>query len=101
MKRLGSVLSAILIAALVVAIPSAVFAGGKTHDHDLTAEIVSIDAKAKTITLKDEKGENHTAPLLGAAIAEAKNLKAGDKVTATCQDNDAGEHEGVKALKKV
>ena len=99
MKRLGSVLSAILIAALVVAIPSAVFAAGKTHD--MTAEVVSIDTKAKTITLKDEKGENHTAPLLGAAIAEAKGLKAGDKVNATCQDNEAGEHEGVKALKKV
>jgi Cu/Ag efflux protein CusF len=99
MKRLGSVLSAILIAALVLAIPATAFAAGKTHD--MTAEVVSIDAKAKTITLKDDKGESHTAPLMGAAITEAKNFKAGDKVTATCQDNDKGEHEGVKALKKA
>ena len=99
MKRLGSILSAILIVALILAIPATAFAAGKTHD--MMAEVVSIDAKAKTITLKDDKGENHTAPLLGAAINEAKTLKAGDKVNATCQDNEAGEHQGVKALKKV
>ena len=97
MKKLVSVLSAILIAALVVAIPA--FAGaGKTHE--MTAEIVSIDAKAKTITLKAEDG-NHTAPLLGNAINEAKSFKAGDKVVCTCQDSEKGEHEGVKAIKKA
>jgi Cu/Ag efflux protein CusF len=99
MKKLGSILSAILIAALVLTIPATAFAAGKTHD--MTAEVVSIDAKAKTITLKDEKGESHTAPLLGAAIGEAKALKAGDKVNVTCQDSEAGEHEGVKAIKKA
>lgn len=99
MKRLGSVVSAIVIAALVLTIPATAFAGGKTHD--MKAEVVSIDEKAKTITIKDEKGESHTAPLLGAAIAEAKGLKAGDKVTVTCQDTEAGEHEGVKAIKKA
>lgn len=98
MKRLGSVVSAILIAALVLAIPAAAYAAGKTHD--MKAEIVSIDAKAKTITIKDEKGESHTAPLMGAAIGEAKNFKAGDKVTCTCQDNEAGEHQGVTGIKK-
>ena len=98
MKRLGSVVSAIVIAALVLAVPVAAFAAGTTHE--MKAEVVSVDAKAKTITLKDEKGESHTAPLLGAAIAEAKSLKAGDKITCTCQDNEKGEHEGVKAIKK-
>ena len=98
MKRLGSIVSTILIAALVLAIPAAAFAAGKTHD--MKVEIVSIDAKANMITLKDEKGENHTAPLMGAAIAEAKNLKAGDKCTATCQDDEKGAHQGVKAIKK-
>ena len=99
MRKPGSVVSAILIAALVLTIPATAFAGGKTHD--MKAEVVSIDEKAKTITIKDEKGESHTAPLLGAAIGEAKALKAGDKVTVTCQDTDAGEHEGVKAIKKA
>ena len=96
MKRIGSIVSAIVIAALVVAVPA--FAAGKTHD--MKAEVVSIDTKAKMITIKDEKGENHTAPLLGNAVSEAKNFKAGDKVTCTCQDNEKGEHTGVKAIKK-
>src|SRR5262245_36399827 len=99
MKKLGTVVSALVIAALVFVVPATTFAKGKTHD--MMAEVVSIDEKAKTITLKDEKGENHTAPLLGAAASEAKALKAGDKVTVTCQDNDKGDHEGVTAIKKA
>jgi Cu/Ag efflux protein CusF len=98
MKRFGSILSTILIAALVITIPVAAFAAGKTHD--MKAEVVSVDEKTKMITIKDDKGESHTAPLLGAAIGEAKSLKPGDKVTLTCQDNDKGEHQGVKAIKK-
>ena len=98
MKRFGSIVSTILIATLVLAIPAAALAAGKTHD--MAAEVVSVDAKAKTITIKDEKGENHTAPLMGAAIGEAKALKAGDKVKCTCQDNEKGEHQGVTAIKK-
>lgn len=96
MKRIGTIVSAIVIAALVVAAPA--FAAGKTHE--MKAEVVSIDTKAKMITMKDEKGESHTAPLLGKAVAEAKGLKAGDKVTCTCQDSETGEHMGVKAIKK-
>ena len=98
MKKLGSIISAIVIAALVIAIPVTAYAAGKTHD--MKGEVVSVDATAKTITFKDEKGESHTAPLMGAAVNEAKNLKAGDKITCTCQDSEKGEHEGVKAIKK-
>lgn len=98
MKKFGSLVSAIVIAALVLAVPATAFAAGKTHD--MKVEVVSVDEKAKMITMKDEKGESHTAPLLGAAIGEAKSLKAGDKVTVTCQDSEKGEHEGVKAIKK-
>jgi len=98
MKKLGSILSALVIAALVIAIPVNSYAAGKTHD--MKGEVVSVDAKAKTITFKDEKGESHTAPLMGAAVNEAKNLKAGDKITCTCQDSEKGEHEGVKGIKK-
>ena len=100
MKRFGSMVSAVLIAALVLVIPSAALAGGKTT-HDMTAEVVSVDLKGKMITLKDDKGENHTAPLLGAAVSEAKELKAGDKVKVTCLDSEKGEHEGVKAIHKA
>jgi len=98
MKKFGSVVSAILIAAFVLTVPAAALAAGKTHD--MKGEVVSVDAKAKTITFKDEKGESHTAPLMGPAIGEAKSLKAGDKITCTCQDSEKGEHQGVKAIKK-
>ena len=71
---------------------------GKTHD--MTAEVVSVDATAKTITIKDDKGENKTAPVMGTAVDALKTLKPGDKVTLTCQDNDKGEHQGVIKIKK-
>jgi Cu/Ag efflux protein CusF len=98
MKRIGSIVCAMLIAAVVLAVPVATFAAGKTHE--MAAEVVSVDAKAKTITIKDEKGESHTAPLMGAAVNEAKSLKAGDKVKCTCQDNEKGDHQGVIGIKK-
>lgn len=100
MKRFRLLVVLPVIVALAVAIPATAMAGaGKTHD--LKAEVVSIDEKAKTITIKDENGENHTAPLLGKALDEAKALKAGDKVTVTCKDKDDGAHEGVSAIKKI
>lgn len=85
--------------ALVLAFPLAAFAGGKTHE--MTVEVVSVDAKAKMITVKDDKGESHTAPLLGKAVGESASYKAGDKVMVTCKDNEKGDHEGVTAIKKA
>ena len=69
---------------------------GKTHE--VTAEVVSVDAVKNTITLKGDK-ENHTAPVEGKAIASLKSVKAGDKVTVTCRDNDKGEHQAVTEIK--
>jgi hypothetical protein len=65
--------------------------------HDVTAEVVSVDAAKNTITLKGEK-ENHTAPVEGKAVAALKTVKAGDKVTVTCRDNEKGEHQAVTAI---
>ena len=66
--------------------------------HDVEAEIVSVDTTKNTVTLKGEKGE-HTAPVEGAkAQAELKALKAGQKVTVTCRDEN-GEHKAVTAIK--
>ena len=96
MKKIVPVL---LILALAVTLPVATFAGGKHHD--VKAQIVAIDEKAKTITLKDEKGESHTAPLLGKAVDEAKQFKVGDMVVADCEDDDKGAHKGVASLKKA
>jgi len=73
----------------------------KGKNHDLTAQIVSVDVKAKTITLKGDDGQEHTAPVTGSAVAELGKIKAGDMVTVTCHDNDKGEHEAVTAIKPV
>lgn len=87
-----------MIAALVIAVPATAFAAGKTHD--MKGTVVSVDAKANTLTFTDEKGESHTAPLLDKAIKEAASLKAGEKISITCQDTDKGEHQGIMKIKK-
>lgn len=98
MRRLAAVVCAVFVAALILGAVTPALAAGKTHD--VKATIVSIDAQGKTITIKDEKGEEKTAPVMGKAVDELKNFKAGDKVTLTCHDNDKGEHEGVTGIKK-
>jgi hypothetical protein len=88
----------LLVALGVVAIALAPVAmASKTHS--MKGEIVSIDVAGKAITFKDDKGESHTAPVMGKAVDELKNLKAGAKVTLTCQDDDKGAHEGVTDIK--
>ena len=58
-----------------------------------------MDATAKTITFKDDKGMDKTAPVLEGAVASLKSLKPGDKVVLVCEDNDKGEHQGISAIK--
>ena len=69
--------------------------------HKVEAEVVSTDAAAKTITIKSDTGENKTAPVEGKAIAELKTVKAGEKYTLTCRDNEAGEHQAVVNIAKM
>jgi hypothetical protein len=69
---------------------------GKTHE--VEAEIVSYDATAKTLTIKGTP-DNKTVPVDAKAVASVKELKAGDKVTLQCRDNDKGEHLGVAGVK--
>ena len=54
---------------------------------------------ASAATIKDEKGEEKTAPVLDKAMDSLKNVHTGDKVKITCQDTDKGDHEGVSAIK--
>jgi hypothetical protein len=68
---------------------------GKTHE--VTGEVVSVDAAKSTITIKGEK-ENHTSPVDAKAAGALKTVKAGDKVTLTCWDNAKGQHEKVVAI---
>jgi len=72
---------------------------GKTTTHQVSATVVSVDTKTHSITLKDDQGQEHTAPAMGNAIKEIATLKPGDKVTATCKDSEKGEHLGVVAIK--
>jgi hypothetical protein len=83
-----------MVAALVA---PALLAAGKTHD--MKGTVVSVDVAGKMLTVKDEKGESKTAPVLGDAVKMLGSLKAGDKVTLTCQDNEKGEHTGITAIK--
>ena len=97
MKRFAWLMCAFLVAGMMVAPVTALLAAGKTHD--MTTQVVSIDLEKKTVTFKDDKGVNQTAPVLGKALESFKTLKAGDKVTLTCQDNEKGEHQGIVAIK--
>jgi len=72
---------------------------GKSHKEK--AEIVSVDVENKIIVIKDEKGEEHKAPVMGKALETLKTWKAGDKVIVVCQDDEKGEHLGVVAIMKA
>ncbi len=75
--------------------PKTAASQAKPKTHVVTAEVVKIDAAAKTITVKDEKGVEATEPVEGRALAELKTLNAGEKVRLTCRDNDKGEHQAI------
>jgi general stress protein 26 len=66
--------------------------------HEANVEIVSVAADGKTITIKGEK-ENKTYPVDEKAIAAVKKLKAGEKATLLCRDNEKGEHVAVAGVK--
>jgi len=68
--------------------------------HDVTAEVVSVDAAKSTITIKGEK-ENTTAPVEGKAVAALKNVKAGAKYILTCRDDEKGAHQAVTAIREA
>ena len=59
---------------------------------------MAVDAEKKTLTLKGEM-QNQTVPVEGKAVAALKTVKAGDKLTLTCKDNDKGEHQTVVDIK--
>ena len=71
----------------------------KTTTHDMTVTVVSADAKTHTLTIKDDQGQEHEAKCMGNAVKEMAKVKAGEKVTVTCQDNEKGEHMGLVAIK--
>ena len=62
----------------------------------MKAEVVSTDATAKTITVKDASGSNVTLTATGAAVAELSKVKAGDMVMVTKSENNATKIAKVK-----
>jgi hypothetical protein len=71
-----------------------------TKNHDVQAEVVSVDVEKHTLTLKGDM-ENKTVPVEGKAVAALKTVKAGDKLTLTCKDNEKGEHQAVVDIKPL
>jgi hypothetical protein len=96
MRKPSFVLALVLAVGVVAAQEAkkpAAQATGKTHKW--TAEVVSSDAVAKTVTVKDEKGKATTLPAEGKALNYLRSLKAGNKVELTCRDNVKGEHQAI------
>ena len=101
MRKLVVLVLAVALAGLVLAPASPALAAAKTQatkTHDMKVTVVSVDAEKHMLTIKDEKGEEKTPPVLEGAFAQLNGLKAGDMITVTCQDNDKGEHEGVSKI---
>jgi hypothetical protein len=103
MKMLALLLSALLVAGVAYASPATAktkesaksMAAGKTHV--VEAEVVSADSTAKTLTIKSDTGDK-TVPVEGAAVAELKSVKAGEKVKLTCRDDEKGEHQAITRI---
>jgi hypothetical protein len=73
-------------------------AAAAVKTHEVTAEVVSVDTAAKTITIKAEAG-NKTVPVDEKAIAQVKDLKAGQTATLICRDDEKGAHQAVAGVK--
>ena len=99
MRKVALLMVLVLVAAVAVAPVLAGEGAKKKNTHEVTVEFVSADMAAKTITFKDEKGEQKTAPVMETAMKDLANLKGGEKITCTCLDDDMGKHQGVSAIK--
>lgn len=95
------------------AVPAAKpMASSKAKAETMKAEVVSMDAAAKTITVKDAAGASTTLTASGSAVAALAHVKAGDWVTVTHNDMTAthivkaksggkmAKHEGKHSAKK-
>ncbi len=103
MKKFTYVAMALLLTATVAAAApnqKAHKPAGKTHM--VAAEVVSTDAAAKTITVKDEKGVETSLSVEGKAVTELASVKPGEKVELKCMDNGKDGQRmvmGIKAAK--
>src|SRR3989441_11836386 len=96
MTRVAVLMVAVLTAGMLLIQVAPAAATGKTHD--VKGTVVAVNVEGKTITFKDDSGASITAPVLDAAAGSLKNVKAGEYVSLTCQDNEKGEHEGITRI---
>ena len=109
MKKLAMLIALVFVAGIAAAqdtktaapakdAPKATQATAKTHE--VEAEVVSYDTAKKTLTIKGDP-ENKMVPVDAKAEASVKDLKAGQKVTLICRDNEKGEHQAVAGVKEA
>jgi Cu/Ag efflux protein CusF len=101
MRKVTLMILAVAMAGLLFAQATPLLAEGKkagANTHELKATVVSVDMDTKMLTIKDENGEEKTAPVLESAVAQLKGLKVGDTITVTCQDDENGGHQGVSKI---
>lgn len=69
--------------------------------HVANADFVAYDAKARTMTIKDEKGQTSTVSLGRTAIREIDqlHLKSGDHMVLTFRDHTKGKRQAVTDIK--
>lgn len=114
MKKFALLLSLVFVAGIAIAEETkkpaeapkapekaAAVATSDVKAESMDAEIVSVDAKAKTVTIKGEK-ENKTLNVDAKALSSLKTIKAGEKVTITMANNAVTEIKAanVKAPEK-
>lgn len=91
-------MSRLSFAMALVTLPLAAMAGGFQY-HDVTATFVSADTKSNNFVIRFDDGSTSSGMAEGSAAKMLGSLKAGDKVSVTCKDNDKGEHLSATAIK--
>jgi Cu/Ag efflux protein CusF len=101
MKRRLSLILMVLVGLMLTsgAAGAAARKAAKTRLHTITAEVVSVDTAAKTVTIKDDKGATKTITLRGKAVEEASRFKAGDKVMLRVREDRSGEPRSATAVR--
>lgn len=63
------------------------------------ATVVAVDPVASTVLVKWADGSMVRSRVEGNAVIKLGNLKAGDRIMVTCQQNDRGQHLAITAIK--
>jgi hypothetical protein len=101
MKRFALLFAGLLVSSLTLLPDSTQARNWLEKLHKGTYQVVSVDTKAKEITLKDDSGDTNTAAVLGKAADKLGDFSPGMRVIVTCRDNDEGKHEGIVEIEKV